>query len=192
MPNQSVVLTETTPDTEFFVSQERDVDKIYAQFKIQASTKELHLTESGVAAGRGTELPDNTDYRKLAQASGPPTFAPMGAGGGGGFAPAPGVQPAGQATAAPVPSQEKIYVPGLGEVLASSVPPEALARMQQQQKAAAERAAAAQPLPPPRVNYEEASLTKKDRSWLLPLGIVVVLLAVLGFVFRNQLKKVFA
>jgi len=175
------------------VSQERDVDKIYAQFKIQASTKELHLTESGVAAGRGTELPDNTDYRKLAQASGPPTFAPQGAGGGGGFAPAPGVQPATiEGAAAPVPSHEKIYVPGLGEVLASSVPPEALARMQQQQKAAAERAAAAQPLPPPRVNYEEASLTKKDRSWLLPLGIVVVLLAVLGFVFRNQLKKVFA
>jgi hypothetical protein len=156
------------------------VDKIFAQFKIQGSTKELHLTDTGVAAGRGMET--------QSQSAQPPPmmFAPSSAGSS--YAPALSAAAPAPAAAAAVEqtSPDKIYVPGLGEVLASSVPPEALAKIRAQQLQQQQQQQQ-QSLPPPRVNYEEIAQSKKDYSWLLPLGILLVLLGVLGYVFRKQL-----
>jgi hypothetical protein len=124
------------------------------------------------------------------QAAPPPPmmFAPSSAGSS--YAPALSAAPSAATASGAAVEQitpEKIYVPGLGEVLASSVPPEYLAKLKAQQEQQQQQQQQQQPLPPPRVNYEEIATSKKDYSWLLPLGILLVLLGVLGYVFRKQL-----
>lgn len=195
-PNQSITLN-LPPNTEVFATKDRDQSTAYARLLVRPDSTTLFFSDTGGGYGAGQEVKSQAQPQSELSFWAPKSLAgderqPPPAQ----FMPANEINrgaPLSQPNDAPAAEQTgglsggpggMIEVPGMGWMDAASIPPHVLAQLQQQKQQQQQPQQMPMQAPAPPAQYRKPAMDKY--SWLLPLGILALLVLALLWTFYGK------
>jgi hypothetical protein len=188
LPNQSINLN-LPSGTEVFATKDRDQSTAYARLLIRDDTNTLYFSETGGGYGVGEAV--ESQSQPVSDLS---FWEPKSLAGDGRQAPPEqfaaasdvnrGAPLAEVATAQEQSKGGLIEVPGMGWMDSASLPPHILAQLQQRQQQQQPQQQQYQQQPVQPAQYRKPAMNKY--TWLLPLGILAVLVLALLWTFFGK------